>query len=433
MKKGLLVVTLALLGNAIFAQTLDDVKKYVLLNKYEDAKTQIDKFMLDPKNAAKADGWYYKGVIYNEVSKINATCTTCKIEAFEAFKKYQVMDAKNTWMNEEQNVRLFDLYNGFFDLGSKAYNAKDYKSAFDNFKNANTVGNYVNTKGFAYNGFKFPALDTSLILNIALAARLGNNDASAAEYYEKLAAIEVKGPDNIEMYEYLCNYYASTKNMSSFNNIITKGKKLYTDHAFWVEKEIDMVDSKDKRALIAKYEEILASNTLGYTLAYNYAVELFNFTFITDPRPTDYNDLKVKSKNAISNALKISNTADANLLMARALYNDSYDMQEEINKIKGAKPEDVKKKAEKKAAMNKTTDECIKYAENAASEFSKLTSYNRDQKKSYKSTYGLLVELYGLKANNTKVQEAKKNEERIEGIKTQEKSENKVEVKKADN
>jgi hypothetical protein len=414
MKKGLLLITLAILGNAVFAQTLDDVKKLVLIMKYNDAKTLIDKFLADEKNAAKADGWYYKGVIYNEVSKTTPTCTTCKMDAFEAFKKYQAMDAKNTWMNEEQNVRLFDLYNGFFDLGSKAYNTKDYKNAFENFKNANMVGNYVHSKGFVYNGFKFPALDTSLVLNTALAARLGNDEAAAAEYYEKLVAIEAGGTENMEMYEYLANYYGKTKNMSAFDAIISKAKKIYPTNEFWDEKILELVDSKDKKALFAKYEEILASNKNNYTIAYNYSVEMFNYTFATDPKPADYNEAKAKVKNALAAALKIKNTGDANLLMARALYNDSYDAQEEMNKVKGAKPEDIKKRAEKKAAAYKMADECIMYSEAAAAEYEKAEQpLKGGQKANYKSCFRLLEDIHSFKGNTAKAAEAKKKGDAI--------------------
>jgi hypothetical protein len=413
MKKGLLVVTLALLGNAIFAQTLDDVKKYVLLNKYEDAKAMIDKFMLDPKNAAKADGWYYKGVIYNEVSKTNASCTTCKIDAFEAFKKYQVLDPKNTWMNEEQNIRLFDLYENFYNRGTKKYGENDFNAAFENYKNAGLVGDYITMKGFKIPQLSISKLDTTLILYTAVAARQANKDDLSIPYYQKLVEANLGGEQFLNMYYFLVEYYSNSKNSDLFTSTLAKAKLHYPNDDFWVEKEISLVDSKDKKALFAKYEEILASNKSNYTMAYNYSVELFNYAFTSDPKPADYNEAKAKVKNALTSALKIKNTGDANLLMARALYNESYDAQEEMNKVKGAKPEDVKKRAEKKAAAFKIADECIMYSEAAVTEYAKAEPLKGGQKANYKSCYRLLEDIYSFKGNAAKSAEAKKKGDAI--------------------
>ena len=269
MKKNLCFIVVAFLSNIVIGQTLDDLRKLVILGKNADAKKAIDVLLADPKNATKADVWYYKGVIYNEVAKSDATaglCSNCRLEAFEAFKKYQVLDVKNTLMNEEQNVRLFDIYNGFFDNGAKKYNAKDYEGAFEYFKNTALVSDYITSKGFSYNGFKFPALDTSLTQNTALAARLANKDDLAAVYYEKLVAINMQGENDLEMYQFLIEHYIKTKNKPAFDAVIAKAKNFYPKNEYWTEVELEQVDKKDKIALFAKYEEILAVNKSNYLL-----------------------------------------------------------------------------------------------------------------------------------------------------------------------
>ena len=73
MKKNLCFIALAFLSNIVIGQTLDDLRKLVILGKNADAKKAIDVLLADPKNATKADVWYYKGVIYNEVAKSDAT------------------------------------------------------------------------------------------------------------------------------------------------------------------------------------------------------------------------------------------------------------------------------------------------------------------------------------------------------------------------
>ena len=115
--KGLFIYTTVLLYCVTAsAQTIEEVKALVNKADYAVAKKTIDSYLSDNKNAAKPDGWYYKGFIYNECAKkddLATLCSNCRLEAFDAFKKYQEKDPKNMYMILEQNVRLFDIYNGY--------------------------------------------------------------------------------------------------------------------------------------------------------------------------------------------------------------------------------------------------------------------------------------------------------------------------------
>jgi hypothetical protein len=416
MKHFLTIVLALAVVNSGFAQSIDDIKKLIGKNDWEGAKKGIDAHLAVEKNAAKAEGWYYKGLVYNEYSKNEAlapACPTCKMDAFEAFKKYQTMDSKNVLMILEQNVRLFDLYNGFFDVGSKAFGAKDYDKAFTSFQNAHTVEDYIRSKGFEYNGFKFGPLDTSLVQNMALAARLAKKDAEAATLYERLVSAGFSGESNLEMYQYLAQHYIESKNMPALNTILDKGRKLYPDNDYWVEVELDMVDKKDKKALFTKYDEITVKYPNNYALAYNYGVELFNYLYVGDSKPADFEIFKGKLENTINKALAIKNSSDANMIMARHIYNDVYDLQDAVKKIKGTKPEDAKKRAELRAQSNKMADECIKYAAEAAKIFSAMDKLKPIEKANYKNALSILESMYGYKGDATKAAEYKKQQETI--------------------
>ena len=69
MQKILFTALLAVLSLGLYAQKIDDVKKLISESKWEEAKVKIDAFMANEKNASKAEGWYYKGVVYNELAK----------------------------------------------------------------------------------------------------------------------------------------------------------------------------------------------------------------------------------------------------------------------------------------------------------------------------------------------------------------------------
>jgi hypothetical protein len=415
--KKFLCLALILAGfNAGFAQSIDDIKKAAEKQDWAAAKKAVDGYLANEKNAGKAEGWYYKGLVYNEYSKkddLSAGCPDCKMQAFEAFKKYQVMDPKNVYMVLEQNVRLFDLYNGYFDLASKAYEAKDYAAAYTNFSNASMVEDYIKGKGFEYNGFKFGAIDTSLVQNMALSARLAKNDAEAVKHYERLADLNLSGPSNLEMYQYLAQYYIDTKNNTALNAVLEKGKKLYPTDEFWTEIEIEQVDKKDKPVLFAKYEEVMAKNTGSYTLAYNYSVELFNYLYVGDTRPADFDARKGKLDEVLKKAIAIKNSPDANMLMARHLYNDVYDVQDAIKKVKGTKPEDAKKRIELKATAMKGADECIKYADAAVKLYAAMPKLKPIEKANYKNAVGILESMYAYKGNTAKADEYKKMAETL--------------------
>ena len=65
--------------------------------------------------------------------------------------------------------------------------------------------------------------------------------------------------------------------------------------------------SADKPKLIAKYEELLATNPNSYYLAYNYAVELYNYLYATDKKPADAATFEPKLEAAIAGAIKVKN------------------------------------------------------------------------------------------------------------------------------
>jgi hypothetical protein len=408
MKKVLFLLIASVTTQVAISQTFAEIQLLVAKNDFKAAKPAIDKFLADPKNAAKPEAIYYKGVIYNEVSKTDATCKDCKMVAFEAFKKYQVMDPKNKLMGEENNVRLFDLYNGYFDIGAKAYNDKNYDDAFLNFQNAGLVEDYIKAKGFEYNGFKFGALDTSLIKNTALAARLAKKDAEAVKYYEKLAAINLATEDDLEMYQYLVQYYLDTKNTTALNTVLAKGKLLYPKNSYWTEVEIDQIDRKDKPALFAKYEEVIAKNPTDYALNYNYAVELFNYLYVGDNKPVDPDAKKARFVSVVKTAIGIQNTPAANLLMSRHLYNAVYDMQDLSKTVKGNKPDDIKKKAEYKATMNKNADDCIKYGDVAIGQYFAMPSLTTVEKANLTNALSINESMYTFRGNVAKAAEYKK-------------------------
>jgi hypothetical protein len=413
MKKYCFLMLLLFVSAAGFSQTLDEINKLVLLQQNKKAKESVDKFLSDAKNASKADGWFYKGRIYNAISKdsgmASADALKLKGESFEAFKKYQQMDAKGEMFKAENYASYFDLYNSYFDIGAREFNNKNFPLSLEGFKNALLVEEYVKTRGYEYNGFKFPALDTSLITNAAIAATQAKDEATAASFYKKLTDANVSGEQYLNIYQYLADYYLRTNDATNANDILEKGRTLYPDNDYWTDIELDKISKTgNKEALFAKYEELMKKYPTKYSHPFNYSAEIFNYLYIGDKKPANAEALKTKLTDVLKTAISLDKGIDAKMLMTRHLYNDAYDYQDSSKKVKGAKPEDVKKRNEVKALFLKRVDEAIPYGVGVIEYFAALPTLKPVQKANYKNMLDIVSQLYSTKGDLKKSAEYEK-------------------------
>lgn len=401
MRKFYLAFLLALTAIMGYAQKLDDIKDLYGKNQLDKAKEAIDKYLSVEKNAAKSEGWYYKSLIYNDLAKNDSAfkglAPNGRADAFASYKKYLELDPKNIQGTLTQNVLLFDLYNGYFDKAAKGFNAKDYKTAYENFKNAEEVQQYVFSKGFEYNSFKFPKLDTNLVLNTAISAANAKMDDEAMVYYAKLAEAKVSEKNYSDVYKILVEHYMRKKDDANMMKYIALGQEVFPKDDYWIEIQIDAVGD-DKQKVIAKYEELIAKYPTNYVLNYNLAVEIYNLTIAADTKPANMAELEQRMVKALEEAIKLKpESADAALLEARYYYNKGFDLSDEARKIKGTKPEDVKKKNEITAKATSILEKAIPNAEKAVAHFSGIPTLKASEKANYKVALDILVRVYEYK------------------------------------
>ena len=418
MKKYCFFIMLILACTASFGQSLEDITKLINSNQNKKAKDAIDKFLSDPKNAPKTEALFYKGKIYNSLSKDSSLSPSeamkLKAEAFETFKKYQQADSKEVGFILENHGSYFDLYNGYFDIGAKEFYAKHFPVSFEGFKNALAVEDYVKSKGYDYNGFKFPGLDTSLILNAAIAANQAKDEALAVTYYHKLTDANLASEQYLSVYQFLVEYYLKQNDETNLKAMLEKGRTLYPKDDYWTEVELDRVSkSGDKKALIAKYDELMKRYPDKYAYPYNLSVELYNELYIGDNRPANADVIKDKLSETLKAAISLDKGVDSKMLMTRHLYNYAYDFQDSSKKIKGVKPDDVKKRNDLKAQFIKKIDECIPYAESAVAYFAALPTLRPIQKANYKDVLDILSQFYGAKGDPKKAADYGKKKEDV--------------------
>ncbi|HEU4632847.1 MAG TPA: hypothetical protein VFS22_02620 [Flavisolibacter sp.] len=407
MRKLLLSVLFATSIGSVFAQKLDDVQEKISKGKYDEAKEKIDKVLADPKNANNANAWYYKGKVYAELARQDSTGSLsydAQKEAFDAFKKYQELDTKNVMMTLDQNVGLFTLYDLYYNQGVKKYNAKDYAGAFEKMKNALEVENYIAKKGFSYNNFSFPALDTQLINLTASAAYLAKKEDESIPYFEQLANAKIKDKEFKEIYGLLAEYHTKKGNQQKADQYLATGRELFPDNDYWISLEFGNIPAADTAKRIARYEAMLQKYPDNYALALDYATELFNYTYTYDKKPADYTARQEKLQKALEKAISIQSTAFANYIMAQHIYNEIYDLDDALRAVRGTTAADQARKKDIIAKTDKMYDAFYPYALKAYELYEQDNAHAKAQDKAnYRKTINQLIDYHQRKKQADKV------------------------------
>lgn len=419
MKKYLLLFALLMGGLLSFGQDLDNIKKLLLLKQYDKAKPEIDAFLSNPKNVNNPEALYYKAYVYNSLgmlpTKPVAESKTFYIGAFDALQKYAQADAKAPLTTEEKNSTLYNTYYGFYDLGVKTYNEKNFAESFDLFKRALEVHDYIYAKKLPGNeGMKFTAHDTDIVWNLAVLANELKNKSEALVYYKKIADAELKDEKYALAYDELILKYKKEKNAELFAKYVAAAKKYYpVDMPYWENQEIEFaLKGLEDEALLNKYEELTKSMPNNYMIFYNYAIDIDKFLNSSAATGKDIEAYRKKMEDNFKKALALKSTIEVNLQLANMYHNKSFDLQDKAQKIKGTKPAELKIKNDILASMKANLQQAIPYAEDAVKQLAALKTYKFTDKANYKLALEILSNAYKVTGNAVKAaeNEAKKAE-----------------------
>ena len=388
------------------AQSLDEIGKVMEKEQYAAAKVSIEKYIADPKNANSAEAWYYKGRIYNSLSRDSniskQDAFNYKLIAFDAFKKNQQLDKLDFRMKSELYKSYLDLYLGFYDMGAQNFNLKNFNAAYTAFSKSQEVENFILSKNYTYEEIKLQKLDTALVMNIAAAALQGGDTTNAVTNYRRITDAGIVAADYERVYEYLASYYLDKADNTNAQAILTKAKAAYPSNTYWDAIEIEQIGKTgDKKALFARYDDMYVSNPLNFQNSFNYSVEMYNSLWADDTKTPD-TAMFLKLTNVLKSAIDADKGFDAMMLLNNHLFNIAADYSNKIALIKGVKPDDLKKKKELNASMNKYMDEAIPYGEKLITHFKNEAKLTNKQKISYKQVANSLSEIYRLKANPKK-------------------------------
>lgn len=202
----------------------------------------------------------------------------------------------------------------------------------------------------------------------------------------------------------MVDYYSKKNDIANRSKYLELGKQAYPENDYWLEVELKDAGT-DKQKLFSKYDEIITANPTKYVIHFNYAAELFNYIYTQDKKPADYAAQQAKLEDILKKALATQQTPEANLLMARHLYNAVYDLQDAQAAIKGTKPEDVKKKNAIKTQMNAKLDQMLPYAQATYEHFNTKTGLKVSEKGNFKIATDLILRYWEQKNDKVKMKE----------------------------
>ena len=388
------------------AQTLEDIGKTMDKQQYAAAKVAIEKYISDPKNASSAEAWYYKGRIYNSLSR---DTTLAKLDAynykqtaFEAFKKNQQLDKMDLRMKTEFYKSYLDLYLGYYDLGAQNFNLKNYTAAYNAFSKTQEIENFILSKNYLYEEIKLNKLDTSLVMNIAASALQGSDTTNAVINYRRITDAGITGTDYERVYEYLAQYYLSNNDNTNAQAILSKAKAAYPTNNYWNAIEVEQIaKSGDTKALFGRYDDMYNKDPKNFANSYNYAVEMYNALWANDNKTPD-TTLFIKLFKVLKSAIEVDKGMDATMLLNNHLFNVAADYSTKaalIKENKTTKPEELKKKKELNAASVSYINELLPYGEKMITFYKDKGTLTTKQKINYKQTAGYLSDAYRIKGD----------------------------------
>ena len=343
MKKAFL--TLALAFSMIYLNAQDEavIQLYATQKQWEKAKTEVDKWLANPKikDKEKPTAYLWKLDVYSQLyvdSTLSPKYPDAADQAMDAFNKYVALDPSLKLMKDGNfAIGLGNLYSGSFNKGKNAFQTKDWQNAFKYFSQAEKIGEFLLVNKLSSNN---ASIDTVTVLYTAYAAQNSQQPDSAVKYYSMLADIKVAGPDYEDIYKFLVQYYSEKKDDANFKKYLALAKELYpNDNSAWTQYEMgNLTENADLPKLLAQYQQDVAAGSMNEAKYASYGQAFAT----TDKAQLDKLDsaqkvtLKFAAAQAFSKAYELNDTNGLYAFNTGVIYYSIYsDLDDRYNANRG--------------------------------------------------------------------------------------------------
>src|SRR4051794_29514385 len=268
---------LIVIGTAAKAQDFKKVRSALLLSqvgatggqKLEEAKTELDKALADPKSQNSAEAYLLKAEILGSIAgnpALKEKYPNADLEGLEALKKYLELEPAETKLKEDKYNGVNGIYGSLFASGVKEYNAKNWDSAYNKFKYVAELGDMFTSRKWSSSSF-----DTTSYLYAGVTAQNAKKNEEAAKYYGRIAENKIKGADYEGIYDFLVKYYLNNNKQAEFAKYLALAKEAYPENKSWNDLEFaNTTDNAPVEDMVKKFEtadaakSLTASNYLDY-------------------------------------------------------------------------------------------------------------------------------------------------------------------------
>ena len=414
MSRSVLILSLLLAYLVPAAQsTLDGIKNVAGKDQLWKAKQQLDQYLTVEANANDAEAWKLRSqILYMMITAKQPEVSAFEAhrEAFDSYKKYLTLTQKADSGGHEI---LYAVLFSNIDRANHFFQHKKFPESLKAFLDVEEMEGFIVNGKWRYQDFTFPVFDTQLYVNIGAAAIGAKRDELALQYYRRVADVKISGKGYDGIYRWLADKYDRTGDRANRNRYMQIGRELYPTDPFWCQIMLREA-GHDRKKLLSLYEELVGDSCNNYHTLYNYAAELYNYSFRQTARPDDYAKMHVKIPKVLKNALVLKQTPEANLLMSRYELALANDLVNTYNNMKTDSPEKTRKKEGIAAQINEHFDQVQLYAGNVYDLLDSKTHKDQAEKDSYRTACKMLADYWERK--NDKVR-GKEFRDKANGIK----------------
>jgi hypothetical protein len=408
MKKTVLFVLLAVGATSLFAQDYDKVKTLYTLQRFEDAKKEVDKLLADPKAKDKAETYLWDLNVNAEL--FNDPKTTAKYpdaakDAIAAFDTYKAKDPTLKIFKDNGGIRAVGiLYSQSFNNGRDYFSKSKWDSSFVNFKVAESMGEFINDNGFSNNKI---AIDTFTVLYTGYAAQNAQKTEEAVKYYTKLIDHKVAGKDFEDIYKFVLDYYSKNNQADNFKKYLAIATAAYPqDSAIWSQFEMqNMTTNASIEDIANKYKEEDATGKLDADKYINYAEALATTDKqqLTKVDSAGQANLKLLAADAYGKAFKLDTTKGLYAFNAGVLtYNIFNVLDERFYDYRGTTADLKAKRAGIEKDQLKYADSSLYWLEKSYTVLKAKATRERNESNSLNRSVDYIANLYAWKRDKAR-------------------------------